>query len=116
MIVLPTTSRATRSVLDVVAQATHPLPALAATPPATTMQAVVAALQQVSRPFLERNVLSLLRSGQPLVVDIDLTGRLVSPTSTDYPDAALGWTDDALPNGYQAAISSLSGLPTGRCY
>jgi len=81
---------------------------------ATTLQAVVAVLQQVSRPFLERDVLSLLRSGQPLGVDIDLTGRPVSPTSTDYPDAAFGWMDDALAKGYQAAISSLSGEPTGR--
>jgi hypothetical protein len=50
---------------------------------ATTVQAVVAALQQVSRPFLEREVLGLLRSGRPLVLDIDLTGRPVSPTSID---------------------------------
>jgi hypothetical protein len=81
---------------------------------ATTVQAVVAALQQVSRPFLSREVLWLLRGGQPLVLDIDLTGRPVSPSSTDYPDAAFGWMDDALCNGYQAAISSLSGGPTGR--
>jgi hypothetical protein len=46
-----------------------------------TLQAVVAALQQVSRPFLEREVLAIVRSNQPLVVDIDLTGRRVSPTS-----------------------------------
>lgn len=81
---------------------------------ASTVQAVVVALQQVSRPFLEREVLSMLRTGQPLVVDIDLTGRSVSPTSTDYPDAAFGWMDAALSKGYQAAISSLSGGPTGR--
>jgi hypothetical protein len=81
---------------------------------ATTVQAVVAALQQVSRPFLEHELLSMLRSGQPLVVDIDLTGRPVSPTSTDYPEASFGWMDDALAKGYQAAISSLSGGPSGR--
>jgi hypothetical protein len=81
---------------------------------ATTLHSVVAVLQQVSRPFLERDVLSLLRSGQPLMVDIDLTGRPVSPTSTDYPDAAFGWMDDTLANGYQAAISSLSGPLIGR--
>jgi hypothetical protein len=81
---------------------------------ATTLQAVVAALQQVSRPFLEREVLMIERAGQPLVVDIDLGGRPISPTSTDYPDAAFGWMDDALSKGYQAAISSLSGGPSGR--
>jgi len=81
---------------------------------ATTLQAIVTALQQVSQPFLERDVMHLLRTGQPLVVDIDLTGREVSPTSTTYPDAAFGWMDDAVAKGYQAAISSLSGGPTGR--
>src|SRR5262249_23953795 len=58
--------------------------------------------------------LAILRSAQPLLLDIDLTGRPVSPTSTTYPDAAFGWMDDALAKGYQAAISSLSGGPTGR--
>jgi hypothetical protein len=81
---------------------------------ATTLQAVIAALQQVSQPFLARDVLQILRSGQPLVVDIDLTGRPVSPTSTDYVDAAFGWMDAAVAKGYQAAISSLSGGPVGR--
>jgi hypothetical protein len=81
---------------------------------ATTLQAVIAALQQVSRPFLERDLLSLLRSGQPLLVDIDLTGRPVSPTSTDYVDAAFGWMHAAVAKGYQAAISSLSGGREGR--
>jgi hypothetical protein len=81
---------------------------------ASTLQAVVAALQQVSHPFLERDVLSMLRRGQPLMVDIDLTGRQVSPTSIDYPDAAFGWMDAAVAKGYQAAISSLSGGSHGR--
>jgi hypothetical protein len=81
---------------------------------ATTVHSVIAALQQVSQPFLERDVLHLLRSGQPLVVDIDLTGRVVSPTSTEDVDAAFGWMDDAVAKGYQAAISSLSGTSEGR--
>jgi hypothetical protein len=81
---------------------------------ATTLQAVIAALQQVSQPFLARDVLQILRSRQPLVVDIDLTGRPVSSTSTTYPDAAFGWMDAAVAKGYQAAICSLSGGPQGR--
>src|SRR5262249_32469920 len=81
---------------------------------ATTVQALVTVLQQVSRPFLEREMLALLRAGRPLMVDIDLTGRQVSPTSSDYPNAAFGWMDDAVAKGYQAVISSLSGGPTGR--
>src|SRR5215510_12222648 len=47
-------------------------------------------------------------------LDIDLTGREVSPRSTDYVGAAFGWMDDALCKGYQTVISSLSGGPTGR--
>jgi hypothetical protein len=81
---------------------------------ATTLQAVHDALAQVSRPFLDREVLAILQRNQPVTVDIDLTGRAVSPTSTDYPDAAFGWMDDAVSKGYQSAISSLSGGPSGR--
>lgn len=80
----------------------------------TTRQAVLDALAQVSRPFIDREVRALLRANAPLTVDIDLTGRHVSPTSTSYPDAAFGWIDDAVAKGYQSAISSLSGGPTGR--
>jgi hypothetical protein len=84
----------------------------AADPP--TLAAVQAALAQVSRPFLEREVMAILQTHQPLTIDIDLTGRPVSPTSTTYPDAAFGWMDDAVAKGYQSAISSLSGGPSGR--
>lgn len=81
---------------------------------ATTLQAVQNALAQVSRPFLDREVLAIVKTNRPLTIDIDLTGRAVSPTSTDYPDAAFGWMDDAVSKGYQSAISSLSGGPSGR--
>ncbi|HSH79836.1 MAG TPA: hypothetical protein VLA19_15025, partial [Herpetosiphonaceae bacterium] len=81
---------------------------------ATTLQAVLDALAQVSRPCIDREVLALLRANAPLTVDIDLTGRLVSPTSTSYPEATFGWMDDAVAKGYQSALSSLSGGPTGR--
>jgi hypothetical protein len=81
---------------------------------AATLHALVSALQQVSRAFVEQEVLAIVRTGQPLHVDIDLTGRPLSPTSTSYPDAAFGSLDDALSKGGEAAISSLSGGPTGR--
>jgi hypothetical protein len=81
---------------------------------AATLQAVVDALAQISRPFLDREVLAMLQAHHPITVDIDLTGRPVSPTSSDYPDAAFGWMDDAVAKGYQSAISSLSGGPSGR--
>lgn len=81
---------------------------------ADTLQAVCAALAEVSRPFIERELLAIVRDGKPLVADIDLTGRPVSPRASSYPDAAFGWMDDEVANGYQSVISSLSGGPTGR--
>jgi hypothetical protein len=79
-----------------------------------TLQAVLSAVARISQPFIDREVLALLQTAQSLMLDIDLTGRPVSPTSTTYPDAAFGWMDDAVAKGYQSAISSLSGGPSGR--
>lgn len=79
-----------------------------------TLQAVLDVLQRVSQPFVDAEVMAILRRGGPLVVDVDLTGRRVSPTSTTYPDAAFGWMDDEVANGYQAALTSLSGGPCER--
>ena len=79
-----------------------------------TLQAVLEVLQRVSQPFLDAEVMALMRQGRPLVVDVDLTGRRVSPSSTTYPDADFGWMDDEVANGYQAAITSLSGGPCER--
>lgn len=81
---------------------------------ADTLQAIMAVVRQVSRPFIDQEVLAILRTNQPLTVDIDLTGRPVSATSTCYPDAAFGWMDDGVAKGYQSAITSLSTGPTGR--
>jgi hypothetical protein len=79
-----------------------------------TLDAVLEALASLSRPFIERELLALLRDGKPVLVDIDLTGRPVSSRATTYPDPSFGWMDDAVTNGYQSAISSLSGGPSGR--
>jgi hypothetical protein len=79
-----------------------------------TLEAVLSALTQVSQPFIERELQALFQSGRPVMLDIDLTGRPVSPTATTYPEAAFGWMDDAVAKGYQSAISSLSGGPSGR--
>jgi hypothetical protein len=79
-----------------------------------TLQAVWEALQVVSQPFIDAEVMALARQGRPLVVDVDLTGRRVSPTSTTYPDADFGWMDDEVAKGYQAALTSLTGGPCGR--
>jgi hypothetical protein len=72
-----------------------------------TLATVVDVLRMVSRPFVEAAVLEAIKRRGQLIVDVDLTGREVSPTSTDYPDADFGWMDDEVSKGYQAAVTSL---------
>jgi len=72
-----------------------------------TLAAVVEVLQAVSRPFIDAAVMETLKQEGRLVVDVDLTGREVSPSSTDYPEADFGWMDDGIGKGYQAAVTSL---------
>lgn len=72
-----------------------------------TLAAVVDVLRRVSRPFIEAAVLETIKQKGHLIVDVDLTGREVSPTSTDYPDADFGWMDDEVSKGYQLAVTSL---------
>lgn len=72
-----------------------------------SLAAIVEVLQSVSRPFIEAAVMDTLKRKGYLTVDIDLTGREVSPTSIDYPDSTFGWMDDGLAKGYQDAVTSL---------
>ncbi len=72
-----------------------------------TVAATEVAIQAFSRPFVESAVHELLRRGQPVVYDLDLTGQPVSSTSTSYPDAAFGWMNDQVRLGYQLARVSL---------
>lgn len=72
-----------------------------------TLSAVMQVLRRVSRPFIEAAVLEAIKQRGHLTIDVDLTGREVSPTSTDYPDADFGWMDDEISKGYQAAVTSL---------
>jgi hypothetical protein len=72
-----------------------------------TLKAVVGVLQALSRPFIDAAVMETIRPKGELVVDVDLTGREVSSTSTDYPDAGFGWMEDDVKKGYQAALTSL---------
>jgi hypothetical protein len=73
-----------------------------------TVAAAEAAISAFNRPFVETTVHELLRRGQPLIYDLDLTGQAVSSTSTTYPDAAFGWMNDQVRLGYQLARVSLS--------
>lgn len=81
---------------------------------AATLTAVTQRLRAITQPLVDAEVLALLRSDQPLWLDVDLVGRPVSPTSTSYPDADFGWMDDGVTKGYQTALTSLAGGPSGR--
>jgi hypothetical protein len=72
-----------------------------------TLAAIIEVLQSISRPFIEAAVMETIKREGKLTVDVDLTGRKVSPTSTDYEDATFGWMDNGVAKGYQAAVTSL---------
>jgi hypothetical protein len=72
-----------------------------------TLAAVVQGLRSISEPYLQAAIVESIKQSGQLTVDIDLTGRPVSPTSGDYPEADFGWMDDGISKGYQAAVSSL---------
>ena len=72
-----------------------------------TLAAVIEVLHSTSRPFIDTAVLETIKQYGRLTIDVDLTGRVVSSTSTDYPDADFGWMDDGISKGYQAAVTSL---------
>jgi hypothetical protein len=73
-----------------------------------TVTAVEQAIQAFSQPFLATTVQDLLRRGEALVYDLDLTGQAVSSTSTTYPGVAFGWMNDGVKLGYQLARVCLS--------
>ena len=79
-----------------------------------TLGGVLDVLQTVSQPFVDAEVMALARHGQALVLDADLTGRKVSATSTTYQGSGFGYMDGEIANGFQAAITSLTGGPCGR--
>ena len=74
-----------------------------------TVAAAEAAISAFSHPFVEAAVHELLRRGQAVVYDLDLTGQPVSSTSTTYPDASFGSlsVNDQVRLGYQLARVSL---------
>jgi hypothetical protein len=81
-----------------------------------TVAAVKKALETVSRPFIQQEVILALRAQGMLVYDGDLTGRPISPTSTTYPGAAFGWMGDGVHFGYQAAMVSMHSPTYGRLW
>jgi hypothetical protein len=79
-----------------------------------TVEAIRAAVERVTQPFIDREVMLALQESGVLVYDGDLTGRPVSSTSTTYPGAAFGWMDDSIRLGYQAALVSMRSPTYGR--
>ncbi len=57
---------------------------------AQTVAAVEQAITAFSCPFIDQQVHELLRRGEPLVYDLDLTGHAVRTTSPTYPGVACG--------------------------
>jgi hypothetical protein len=79
-----------------------------------TLAEVVAVLRTASTPFIQQAVMESLKAQGQLTLDVDLTGRAVSPTSTTYPEATFGWMDDEVQKGYQDALASLVSERWGR--
>lgn len=80
------------------------------------VSALVAAVERISQPFIDREVERALATAGYLVYDADLTGRPVSSTSTSYPDTAFGYMGDTIQLGYQAALVSLHSPTFGRLW
>ena len=81
-----------------------------------TVVSLQEALEYVSRPFIDREVMLALRDQDVLVYDGDLTGRPVSNSSSTYPGVAFGWMSDAVQLGYQAALVSMHSPTYGRLW
>lgn len=72
-----------------------------------TLSDVVEALRIVSQPYIEQAISETLSESEFLTIDLDLTGRRVSPNSSDYPGASFGHMANEIAKGYQAAVTSL---------
>jgi hypothetical protein len=80
---------------------------------ATEAQQIVLALESVSQPLIDKEVVSAWTTGR-LELDADLSPRPVSDTSRTYPDAAFGHMSDHIGLGYQAAVVSMTSITYGR--
>jgi len=76
---------------------------------AETVHQVVAVLDEVSRPFIEYEVASLVAQEHGLVLYADLSGRPVSAYSASYPEVRWGHMGQTLALGHQHALITLHG-------
>ena len=81
-----------------------------------SQDAITQVLHEVEQPFVDQEVELLLQKMQALLLDLDLTYRQVSNTSTTFPDAQFGWQDDKVGLGYDAALVTLTSLTYGRLF
>jgi len=77
---------------------------------------IVAVLEEISQPFIDREVERAIALNGEIVYDADLTGRRVSSTSTSYPGARFGYMGDTIELGFQAALVSLHSPTFGRLW
>ena len=77
------------------------------------VEAVGHALEQISQPMIDREVVLAAGSGR-IVLDADLSPRQVSNTSETYQDAAFGHMSDEIGLGFQAALVTLRSPTFGR--
>jgi len=81
-----------------------------------SQEAITQVLHGVEQPFIDREVEWLLKKQHALLLDLDLTHRQVSNTSTTYPEAEFGWQDDKVGLGYDAALVTLTSQTYGRLF
>lgn len=79
----------------------------------TKVEQIVAVLQKVSQPMIDREV-TLAASAGCLELDGDLSPRPVSDTSTTYEAAEYGHMNDRIGLGFQAAVVSMRSPQYGR--
>jgi hypothetical protein len=77
---------------------------------------IMAALDQVSQVFFDREINLALTCEGRLVLDGDLTGLPVCKGSKSYPQTAFGHMDDCIKLGYQASLVSMQSLTYGRLW
>jgi hypothetical protein len=81
-----------------------------------SVKAITQVLHETEQPFIDQEVELLLKKQQALLLDLDLTHRQVSNTSTTFPDAQFGWQDDKVGLGYDAALVTMSSPTYGRLF
>jgi hypothetical protein len=73
-------------------------------------------LHEVEQSFIDQQAELWLKKQQGLLLDLDLTHRQVSNTSTTHPDADFGWQDDKVVVGYDAALFTMTSQTWGRLF